>query len=234
MNPLPGSTDLPTPVLAKAVAALIPAFLERRHIALVVERTLPHVGEVLVVDDGSTDDTRALAEAAGARVIGHPSNRGKGAALKTGFEDLLRRDFSHIVMLDADGQHRPEEIPRFIGEASRSGAKLILGSRMQDAKAMPPLRRLTNRGMSRAISYVCGQRIPDSQCGFRMLHRDVVPLLFCPSNAYEYETEMLFIAANAGHEISSVPVSTVYADETSKIRPIRDTLRFVRLVLRYL
>lgn len=212
---------------------MIPAYLETRHIAQVVQRTLPFVGEVLVVDDGSNDGTTRLAEEAGARVLTHQHNQGKGAALKTGFRDLVKRNFSHVMMLDADGQHLPEEIPRFTEEAGRSNAQMIVGSRMADTSTMPPLRRLTNKGMSSVISRICRQPIPDSQCGFRLLHVDMVPFLFCPSNAYEYETEMLFIAARSGHRISSVPISTVYADETSKIRPLRDSLRFARLVLRY-
>ncbi len=231
----PSSSHSPATALStSAVAALIPAYLERRHIAQVVRRTLPYVGEVLVIDDGSGDETADRAEAAGARVLRHARNQGKGAAIKTGFRDLVKRNFTHIMMLDADGQHLPEEIPRFLAEASQTDAQMILGSRMEDTSGMPPLRRLTNRAMSRVISRICRQPIPDSQCGFRLLHVDIVPFLFCPSNAYEYETEMLFIAARSGHRISSVPVSTVYADETSKIRPVRDSLRFARLVVRYL
>lgn len=226
--------SLSAPVRAAEVAALIPAYLEHRHIAQVVERTRPHVAEVLVVDDGSADDTTRLAEAAGARVIRHSQNRGKGAALKTGLRDLLEKDFLYFAMLDADGQHLPEELPIFIEDASDSKAALVMGSRMQDAAAMPVVRRMTNRFMSRVISHICRQSIPDSQCGFRLIHREIAPLLFCRSDAYDYETEMLFIVSRAGYAISSVPVSTVYADETSKIRPLRDTLRFAKLVTRYL
>ena len=98
---------------------------------------------------------------------------------------------------------------------------------------MPLVRKLTNQFMSWQISRLCRQEVPDTQCGFRMIHRDVIPSLFCESNAYDYETEMLLIASRAGHRIQSVPVSTVYAGEVSKIRPIRDGVRFLKLIARY-
>jgi len=228
------SIALSAPVRAADVAALVPAYLEHRTIAEVVRRTLPHVAEVLVVDDGSADDTTPLAEAAGARVIRHPRNRGKGAALKTGLQDLQEKNYTYVIMLDADGQHLPEEITSFIEEGNRRASALIVGSRMQDAAAMPLVRRMTNHFMSLFISAICRQSVPDSQCGFRMIHREIIPLLFCRSDAYDYETEMLFIVSRAGFAISAVPVTTVYADETSKIRPLRDAVRFARLVTRYL
>ncbi|MGC3990887.1 MAG: hypothetical protein QM796_14660 [Chthoniobacteraceae bacterium] len=126
-----------------------------------------------------------------------------------------------------------EEIAHFIEEANRSGAQMILGNRMKDTRTMPPLRKWTNRTLSWLVSRVCRQFIPDTQCGFRMIHRDLVPHLFCETNAYEYESEMLFIAAQKGFKISSVPISTVYAGEKSKIHPVRDTIRFLKLMSRY-
>lgn len=215
------------------VAALIPSFREENRIAEVVQRTRAQLGHVLVVDDGSPDSTAQKARDTGADVIRHEVNRGKGAAIKTGFRDLLDRGFEFVLILDGDGQHLPEEIPLFLEEANKTHAKFVVGNRMADTRKMPRVRVLTNRYMSWQISRVCGQPIPDTQCGFRMIHRDVVPHLFCESNAYDYETEMLFIAAQRGFKISAVPVSTVYADEKSKIHPIRDTLRFFKLLSRY-
>ncbi len=100
-------------------------------------------------------------------------------------------------------------------------------------KKMPFVRKLTNRYMSWRISRACGQWIPDTQCGFRMIHREVLPRLFCESNNYDYETEMLLIAARAKFRIAAVPVSTVYGEEKSKIHPVRDTIRFFQLMSRY-
>jgi glycosyltransferase involved in cell wall biosynthesis len=216
------------------VGVLIPAYLEEAHIAGVVRRVLKQVNSVLVVDDGSWDGTAACAREAGAEVVTHERNYGKGAAIKTGFRILLERGCSYILLLDGDGQHLPEEIARFLAAGAETRAGFIVGNRMGDAEKMPPVRRMTNQGMSWLISYICGQSIPDTQCGFRMIRRDVVPLLFCESNAYEYETEMLIIASRNGHSVVSVPVSTVYAGEQSKINPVRDGVRFLRLILRYL
>lgn len=225
--------DPAEPLLPSQVAALIPAYFEERHIGDVVARTRAQVGIVLVVDDGSQDATLARAHEAGAEVVRHSVNHGKGAAIKTGLAGLLSSHATHFILLDGDGQHRPEEIPAFIAEAGRSDADLIIGSRMSDAAKMPIVRRLTNQFMSWAISRVCGQPIPDTQCGFRMVHRRIAPDLFCDTNSYDYETEMLFIASRAGHRIRSVPISTIYGDEVSKIRPARDTVRFLRLLARY-
>lgn len=216
------------------VAGLIPAYREARHIRDVARRAALQLERVLVVDDGSADRTAEEARAAGVDVLRHERNRGKGAAIKTGLRALSEESrYRYVLMLDGDGQHLPEEIPRFLEEANRSGAALIVGSRMSDLRTMPLVRRLTNSFMSWSISWLCGQPVPDSQCGFRMIRTDFAPALFCESDNYDYETEMLVIASNMGHRISSVPVSTIYGDETSKIHPVRDTVRFLRLLARY-
>ena len=146
---------------------------------------------------------------------------------------MLKRGFHYVLILDGDGQHLPEEIPAFLAEANRGGAPFVVGTRMSDTRTMPFVRKMTNRFMSGQISRLCGQPVPDSQCGFRLMRRDVIPHLFCESNNYDYETEMLLIASQAGFQISSVPVSTIYGDEKSKIHPVRDTIRFFKLISRY-
>lgn len=221
------------PANRASVAALIPAYCEEKHIFDVAGRALAQLDHALVLNDGSTDTTAEKARAAGAEVISHKVNCGKGAAIKTGLRELTARDFQYILILDGDGQHLPEEIPRFLEEANRTGSRFIVGNRMSDTRAMPFVRKMTNRFMSWQIGRVCRQPIPDSQCGFRMVHRELAPLLFCDTDAFDYETEMLFIAARAGFKISAVPVSTVYEGEKSKIMPVRDTLRFFRLMARY-
>jgi glycosyltransferase involved in cell wall biosynthesis len=216
------------------VAALIPAYFEERHIFDVASRTLKQLDYVLVVDDGSTDRTSPEAERAGANVEHHPANRGKGAAIKTGLTKLLAKpEVEYVVLLDGDGQHLPEEISRFLEECNRDDAALLIGNRMSDIRTMPFVRRMTNRYMSWQVSRVCGQSIPDTQCGFRMLRRDLLaPLIAAASVNYDFETEMLAIASRLGHRIGAVPVSTVYGEEKSKIRPVRDTIRFFALLKR--
>jgi len=215
------------------VAALIPAYFEEAQIQAVARRTLAQLDHVLVLDDGSTDRTSDEARKAGAEVIRHEKNQGKGAAIKTGLRELAARDFLYVLILDGDGQHLPEEIPGFIEEANRSGAPFVVGTRMSDLAKMPWVRQMTNRFMSGQISRLCGQPVPDSQCGFRMMRRDVIPHLYCESNNYDYETEMLLIASREGFRIESVPVSTIYGEEKSKIHPVRDTVRFFQLISRY-
>jgi len=215
------------------VAALIPAYREARHIGEVVRRVREQMQNVLVVDDGSPDETAERARKAGAEVIVHTQNAGKGAAIKTGFRALMEQGFDFVLILDGDGQHLPEEIGVFLSTAARQHYGMIVGNRMHETKGMPLVRMLTNRFMSGLISRLCKQPIPDTQCGFRMIHRDVIPSLYCESNAYDYETEMLLIASRNGHRIASVPVTTVYGDEISKIHPIRDGIRFLKLLSRY-
>jgi glycosyltransferase involved in cell wall biosynthesis len=215
------------------VAALIPAYYEEAHIRDVARRTCAQLDHVLVLDDGSTDRTSDEARAGGAEVIRHENNQGKGSAIKTGFRALMERGFPFVLILDGDGQHLPEEIPAFIEEVNRSGAAFVVGNRMSDTRKMPPVRRLTNQFMSAQISRLCGQPVPDSQCGFRLIHRDVIAHLYSDSNNYEYETEMLLIASREGFRVGAVPVTTVYGEEKSKIHPVRDTIRFFKLIRRY-
>jgi glycosyltransferase involved in cell wall biosynthesis len=217
----------------KTVAAVIPAYLEEKHIADVVRRTLQQLDHVLVIDDGSADSTAATARNAGAEVIVHPQNLGKGESIKTGLRHRLDRNFAYAVVLDGDGQHLPEEIVRFLGAASSTRAELLIGTRMKDVREMPLLRRSVNRYMSNKISRLCGQPIPDTQCGFRMVHRSLIPDLLGGAERFDYETEMLILASRNGCRIESVPITTVYSDEVSSIHPVRDTIRFFKLMRRY-
>lgn len=215
------------------IAAVIPAYQEEKHIADVARRARAQLDRVLVVDDGSTDNTAAEARAGGAAVIVHSENRGKGESIKTGLHHWLDGGVEYVVLLDADGQHLPEEIARFAAAAETNGAKIFLGCRMNDTASMPFVRRAVNRYMSNKISRACGQRIPDTQCGFRMLHRDVIPEILGGAHRFDYETEMLIVASRNGHRIEAVPITTVYSDEVSSIHPVRDTLRFLKLMRRY-
>lgn len=216
------------------VAALIPCYFEEREIQDVARRTLAQLDQVLVVDDGSTDATAMEARLSGAEVIRHDVNQGKGAAIKTGLRVLCaRKAADYILILDGDGQHLPEEIPHFLATANETSAAMLVGNRMSDTRTMPFVRKMTNRVMSATISSVAGQPIPDTQCGFRMFRRDLaVTLCDLQSSKYDFETEMLVVAARRTGTIAAVPVSTVYGDEVSKIHPVRDTLRFFKLMRR--
>ena len=215
-------------------AAIIPAYREEQRISDVVRRTRRQLDHVLVVDDGSRDTTARCAREAGAEVIVHSQNRGKGEAIKTGLRHWLDRQFIYVIILDADGQHLPEEIHHFMATAAQAGARsFFLGNRMNNLTGMPFIRRVVNRYLSNRISRICRQKIPDTQCGFRMLDRQLIPELLDGGNRFDYETEMLIIASRKGYRIESVPITTVYSDEVSSIQPARDTIRFFKLMRRY-
>lgn len=222
-----------TPTPTCKIAALIPAYREAMAIADVVQRTIPHVDYVLVVDDGSPDDTAELARKAGAEVIVHTVNQGKGAAMKTGMKTLTERGYDYIMLLDGDGQHAPEEIARFTAVARAGAAHVVLGNRFENVKGMPIVRRFVNSLMSRIISNACGVRIPDTQCGFRLIRSSLVSYIMGSSDHFDFETEMLLLASRAGFTIQSVPVSTIYGAEKTKIRPVQDTIKFIKLMLRW-
>jgi len=215
-------------------AAVIPGYQEEKHIGDIVRRARQRLNHVLVVDDGSSDQTAQRAREAGAKVTVHGQNRGKGEAIKTGLRYCLERQFTGVILLDADGQHHPEEIDRFIAAAgSATQPFFFIGNRMNNLGGMPFIRRVVNRYMSKRISRLCGQQIPDTQCGFRMLDRQLIPELLGGGNRFDYDTEMLIIASRKGYQIESIPITTVYSDEVSKIQPIRDALGFFKLMRRY-
>ncbi len=215
-------------------AAVIPAYQDEKHIGVIVRRTRERLDHVLVIDDGSTDRTAQCAREAGAEVVIHDQNRGKGEALKTGLEHWLDREVTWVSLLDSDGQHLPEEIDRFMAAAAAATRpSFFIGNRMNDLAGMPFIRRVVNRYMSRGISRVCGQEIPDTQCGFRMLDRQLIPELLGGGHRFDYETEVLIIASRKGYRIESVPITTVYTDQVSKIHPLRDAFRFFKLMWRH-
>jgi glycosyltransferase involved in cell wall biosynthesis len=222
--------------LRAQTAAVIPAYQEEKHIGDVVRRTRAQLPCVIVVDDGSTDQTAQRARQAGAEVIVHNQNRGKGEAIKTGLRHCLQKQVANVLLLDADGQHLPEEIDRFLAAAASAAQPcFFIGNRMTNMQAMPLIRRVVNRYMSRQISRLCQQHIPDTQCGFRMLHRNLIPHLLAPESVcrFDYDTEALIIASRKGYRIQSIPITTVYSDEVSNIRPLRDAIRFFKLIWRY-
>ena len=208
------------------VLALIPGYQEGPRIGAVVagaSRWLP----VLVVDDGSTDDTGAQAEAAGATVVRQLPNQGKGAALRTGFREALDRGVAAVVTLDADGQHDPAEIPSFLAAYRRDRTELIIGAR--DFRAMPPVRRLSNTVGGLIVSVAVGRHVPDNQSGYRMIGRRLMTeLLDSHESGFAFEVEMIARAIALDMPIAWVPIRTIYAGEPSHIQPWGHFTSFVR------
>jgi len=213
---------------------LIPAHNEENFIGNVVKRASPFVAEVVVVDDGSTDLTAKVAFDAGATVIKHPQNKGKGAALWTGLQYALKKKYKAVLTMDGDGQHLPEEIPKLVACYRQSGAGVILGCRPRNIRNMPLDRLVTNWFTSLLISLLVRQRIRDSQCGFRIIDAQVIPHLSLATSHFDTESEILVQTSRNGFKISEVEISTIYGSEKSKIKPGRDTRRFFRFFFRSL
>ena len=214
---------------------LIPAFKEANHIAAVVREVRDYCPAVIVIDDGSPDDTARLAAEAGATVLEHVRNQGKGAALQTGFDHARAHGYDLAITLDADGQHAPSDIPAFLQAYERTHSPVLVGNRMGDVATMPPLRRFVNRTMSALLSRVMGQHVPDSQCGFRLYHRSAFPQGACDAHSRRYaaESEILLHLSLQGCKIGAVTIQTIYGEEKSKVNPLTDTFRFFRMLRRF-
>jgi glycosyltransferase involved in cell wall biosynthesis len=222
------------------VLAVIPAHDEAPRIGAVVAAAIGHV-PVLVVDDGSSDDTAGVAEAAGATVIRQVPNQGKGAALRAGFQRAMDEGYDAVITLDGDGQHDPGEIPAFlaafppvsppgptVGPAVAQPA-LVVGRR--DFRQMPPVRRLANTLGTVAFSWAVGRHIPDNQSGYRLISRPVMEAaLGSDESGFEFEVEMLTTTIRLGLPIAWVPIRTIYGDERSHIRPLDHLRHFLRIV----
>ncbi len=216
------------------ICVLIPAYNEEKAIAGVVERARRAARKVVVVDDGSSDRTAEMAEKAGAEVIRHGVNRGKGVALRNGCRQIFGEGWDRLIVVDGDGQHPPEKIADFVRVADETSAAIVVGNRMADISTMPAIRFYTNWLTSAVISRLIGQKVPDSQCGFRLIRKDAMEAIDLATSNYDTESEMLIEAGRKGFAIASVPIPTIYAGAVSKIRPGRDTWRFIRLVMRSL
>lgn len=212
---------------------VIPAYREQRMIRDVVQRVRQYVQTVIVVDDGSPDRTAEEAGAAGAVVLRHPTNMGKGVALNTGFNYARQNQFDYLITLDADGQHDPADIPRFIDAYERTGIPVLIGNRMGALSNMPQVRKWTNRYMSWLLSRAMGQYVPDTQCGFRLFRCDVLPFIEAQSTRFAAESEILLHIASRGIRMDAVPIAVIYNQEISKINPVRDTFRFFLMLSRY-
>jgi len=212
---------------APRIVALIPGYQEGPRIAAVVEAARRHL-PVVVVDDGSTDDTATQAEAAGAIVLIQRPNAGKGAALRAGFRHALEHGAAAVVTLDADGQHDPAEIPGFLASFEATHAELIIGRR--DFGSMPPIRRLSNTLGGWVFSAAVGRRVADNQSGYRLIGRRLMTALLDSNEpGFEFEVEMIARCIALGLPMADVPIRTIYAGEPSHIRPWRHFTEFLRV-----
>jgi len=216
------------------LCAVIAAYNEDQHVAEVVKGTARWVSHVIVVDDGSIDATAARAREAGATVIRHAQNLGKGCAIRTGLTRALEERCTHVLFLDADMQHDPAEIPKLAEQAERGIGDFVLAEREFVKDSMPPARFYTNVIGSHILSWFIGMRVSDSQSGFRLIRSDWLRTVRLTARGYEIETEMLIKLARAGARVERVTVARLnYEGARSHIRPFRDTFRTCMLALRY-
>jgi glycosyltransferase involved in cell wall biosynthesis len=222
-------------VSERKIVAVIPAHDEAPRVARVVAAAARYL-PVILVDDGSADDTAAVAEGAGATVLRQTPNQGKGAALRAGFSAALPQGAEAVVTLDADGQHDPAEIPAFLGAYARRGVsgeatELIVGRR--NFRRMPPVRRLANLLGTAVLSGAVGRWIPDNQSGYRLVGRRLMTaMLESRESGFAFEVEMIAVCLREGWPISWVPIRTIYGDERSHIRPGRHLREFLDVTAR--
>lgn len=211
--------------------AIIPALNEEISIGSVVIGTKKHVDHVIVIDDGSTDNTAEIAKSAGAEVIKHARNMGKGEALKTGFRIAKQNGTKIIVTIDADGQHDPNEIPKVIELISSKEADMVIGSRYLNGNSIPYYRRIGQRILDRATNLNSGIKITDTQSGFRAFAMSTMPIFKFGQNGFSIESEMLTDAANAGLKIKEVNIGVRYDVDCSTENPVKHGLKVLIKIL---
>lgn len=216
------------------IPVIIPAYNAQRTVSRVVVDARRQLEPVVVVDDGSRDSTGAVAEAVGATLLRHEQNRGKGAALKTGFAWALDHGAEAVITLDADGQHLPSEIPKFLEQFARGREDLIIGGRAHLFEHMLPRRRNANRFSAWCIARFSGAEISDSQSGFRLYSARLLRALRLRTDGFDMESEVIVLAGKRGLRIVTIPIELGFVDgiATSHFKPLKDTLRIAWTVTR--
>ena len=210
---------------------VIPAYNEAKTIGSIVSALDKRGFRVIVVDDGSRDNTILEANKFGAEIIAYAKNAGKGRSVREGLEYALKNNCEAAITMDGDGQHSIDDIDKFINEYKKSGADLILGNRLHNPRKMPFVRRCTNFIMSFIISLLIIEKIEDSQCGYRLISRKGIEKMKLNTTNYEIESEMLMEAKRRGLKMSSVNINSIYEGETSQINPFLDTFRFIKFII---
>lgn len=220
--------------MTERVLVLIPALNAEPSVGDIVRSCRRFSENVVVIDDGSSDRTGEIARAAGATVLRHDVNRGKGAALKTGFTYALENGFDGVVTLDADGQHLPTEIPKILTARAESGAELIIGGRAHLFGHMLPRRRMANRFSAWSIARASGAGVTDSQSGFRFYSAKLLRAIALRSDGFDLESEVIVRAGRGGFRVMTTPIDLGFVDGvcTSHYKPVADTLRIAWTVIK--
>ncbi len=221
----------------KKIALLIPAYNEEQHINKVVKNCASYLLDMIVVDDGSVDKTTQIIEKI--KTLGryqliflrHEKNQGKGAALQTGFKYVLEKRYQGVITIDADAQHKTEEINDFLSLIKKENPDLIIGSRLQNHQGMPFIRLITNMFTSWTISLLAGQKIADTQSGFRYISSRLLKNVELRTKNFDTESEIILKAAWLGLKIKNIPISTIYhSNAVSQVNPFLDAVKFFKLI----
>jgi glycosyltransferase involved in cell wall biosynthesis len=215
------------------ICIIIPAFNAETTITKVIHGVNKYIKKenIIIIDDGSSDKTFAIAQKIGVVVLKNHTNQGKGFSLKEGYNYAIKKNYRAVICLDADLQHAPDDIPHFLDCFQKSNIDLVLGNRMLDISSMPWDRQFSNQTTSLLISIFTGQRIRDSQSGYRLIKTDILREIKLVSNRYETESELLVKALKRKYKIAHVPIKTIYNNQPSHINRLIDTWRFVRIVV---
>ena len=218
------------------VCLLLPAYNESKTIGQIIQEISEFISEIVVIDDGSSDETAEIASASGVVCLVNATNRGKGNALRKGFVYAIEQGYELVFTMDSDGQHDPADIPRFLEHFDRTHPDILIGARetKNSRTSMPLHRRINNRLISYVGSKLCGQRVLDFQSGYRLIRIDVLRQVHLETERYETESELLIKAGRIGFRIESLPIQTRYGDEVSHIKPLREMWLFTKLLLRSL
>lgn len=210
---------------------VVPAYNEEENLAELLQKIKAKGLSVLAIDDGSIDNTYIVAKKWADVVLHNIKNLGKGISLRRAISYLFEEDnFDYIITMDGDGQHDVADLDKFLAYAQK-GKHFVVGNRMHNPIGMPYTRIITNRFMSWLISRLVRQYIPDTQCGFRMMSRDLLQKIVINTKKFEIESEILIKAARSGFPITSIPIKSIYFKNVrSKIRPFADTLRFIKFI----
>ena len=220
--------------MTERIAILIPALNAAPTLDAVVRAARAEHEPVVVIDDGSSDATGKVAAEAGATVLRHPANRGKGGALKTGFAWARANGFDGVITLDADGQHLANEIPKFLRARAETKADLIIGGRAHLFHGMLLRRRLANRISASGIAFASGTNVTDSQSGFRFYSMKLIDAVPLRAEGFDMESEVIVRAGRAGFRIEMIPIDLGFVNgvSTSHYRPVKDTIRIAITVFR--
>ena len=210
---------------------LLPSYNVSRSVKRIIREANLFIEDIIVIDDGSRDKTAEIALACGAVVLKHSRNRGKGMALRTGFDYAIRAGFQLIFTMDSDGQHNSSDLPRFWERFQRTDPDILIGGRFKSRSAMPVHRRLNNRLISTVGSALCGQHVPDFQSGYRLIKAEVLKAISLKTERYETESELLIKAGRLGFRIESLPIRAIYGNEISNVRSFREMRLFTKLLI---